>query len=111
MQLDLDCNDEFEATHDSGVKFTLIPIDPRAYEKLQRQAGRGKNGEADPIAFAGLFAKQAIVRWEGVKQHCSDENKQRFGERFAFNVMPWLVSQCMDVARTIDAEVDAAKNG
>lgn len=108
--LDLEKEDTFEATHDSGVTFTLRPVDPRTFEKLQRRAGKSKTSDADPIAFAMAFADHAIVGWQNVKQGCTEDNKKRFGERFAFSVMPWMVVQCMDVARSLDGEIGEAKN-
>lgn len=110
--LDLDKESTFDALHEeTGVTFTLLTVDPRTYERLQRAAGKGKDKSPDPIAFAGLFAEHAIQAWDKVRQPCNNENKRKFGERFAFNVMPWMVNECMDAARSLDEEKDAAKNG
>ncbi|MFH2082077.1 MAG: hypothetical protein ABIK08_11400 [Pseudomonadota bacterium] len=120
MQLDLDKEDEFEAIHpDTGTPFTLKPISPREYEKLQRDAGKTRERDADPIKFAGLYAEAAIVAWHkdsaagrvGVKQECTPENRRRFGEKFAFNILPWIVIQCMDAARSMEVETAEAKKG
>lgn len=108
--LDLDKSDSFTETHpETGVEFDLKPVDPREYDRLQKKAGKGK-GDADPIVFAGLFAAHAVLGWRGVKQDCTDEAKRKFGEKFAYNIVPWMVGQCMDAARAMTAEVDAAKN-
>lgn len=110
MMLDLDKDDVFEETHpETGVTFTLKPVDPRTFERLQKQC-KGRSGAVDAISFAGVFAAHAIDGWQGVKQDCTAENKKRFGEKFAFNVMPWMMNHCMDAARSIDGEVSAAKN-
>src|SRR5574340_1269884 len=104
MQIDLDKEDEFDITHPgTGTPFKLRPISPREYDQLQRAAGKSRSDDADPIKFAGLFAQAAIVGWHGehdgarvgVKQDCTPENRRRFGEKFAFNIVPWLVSHCM----------------
>lgn len=109
--LDLDKDDTFTETHpDTGVKLTLRPVTPAEYERLQKRAGKGKNQDSDPIKFAGLFAQHAIVDWGSVKQDCTGDNKQKFGERFAYTIMPWAVSQSLDAARTMDGEIEDAKN-
>jgi hypothetical protein len=110
--LDLDKEDSFEATHpETGVGFTLRPVDPRTYERLQKRAGKERSGAVDAIAFSGLFAAHAIIDWRGVKQECTEANRKRFGEKFAFSVTPWIINQSMDAARSLDAEVEDAKNG
>lgn len=118
MQLDLDKEDEFEETHpDTGTPFTLKPISPREYEQLQRAAGKTRDRDSDPIKFAGLYAEAAIVSWHkdedgkrvGVKQDCTPENRRRFGEKFAFNIVPWIVAKCMDSARSLEVETADAK--
>lgn len=109
--LDLDKEDTFTETHpDTGVELTLRPLPPGDYERLQKRAGKGKNNDSDPIKFAGLFAQHAIVDWGKVKQDCNADNKKKFGERFAYTIIPWALSQCMDAARSLDAEIDDAKN-
>ena len=119
MQLDLDKEDEFEITHSgTGIPFKLKPISPRQYDQLQRAAGKGRDSDSDPIKFAGIFAEAAIVEWHaeeggkrvGVKQDCTPENRRRFGEKFAFNIVPWIVAHCMDAARSLETEEAAAKN-
>lgn len=116
MQLDIEPTKKtFEITHpDTGIPFTLNPITPRKYQALQKKSQ--VKGELDPVAFAANVAEYAIEAWRKdgvkacVKQECTDVNKRAFGEKFAFNIVPWITNEAMSLDRSIQEEVVDAKN-
>lgn len=112
-------------THeDSGAKFEINPLSAEQHNKL-REAARNKDGNVDVIEFHRRAAKLIIHDWQGVgaskglgdnkerleSVECTDPAKERFGKRFAYAVMPWLIEQAMEFDQAVRETEADAKNG
>lgn len=110
----------FTAIHpDSGIEFTLQSLAPKKYDEIQGKS-KNKNGTGNSILWAANAAEYCIVDWQrpdpekpddpGIDAECTKENKRAFGEKFAFDINPWIIDQCMALERSRADEVSAAKN-
>lgn len=80
---------------DSGASFTIDKLSPKDYSALRKAAMKG--GEVDSVALAEKAAVKIIRSWERVEGECTNETKARFGAAFAFNIVPWLIDQAMEL--------------
>lgn len=101
---------------ESGAKFTIGPLSPKAYLELKRKSKMRTGDDTDPIQWGRNACDRVILAWDGVGEtpdspaECTSENKQLFGERFAFTKVTWLVDQAMELDQEIQAEKGEAKN-
>lgn len=111
---------------DNGARFLINALSAEEHNEL-RKVSKDKNGNPDVIVFGEKAAKKVISDWEGVGNMKRDANKNlvldeagkpilepqpadgmnklKFGRRFAYTVVPWLVEQ----ARALDEEITQAE--
>ena len=97
---------------ETKTRYFIQAIFPEDNKRLMKRS-KGKNGELDGIAHNGLVVDFAVIEWEGVGDNGvpvppTEENKRKFGEKFA-TIASFIYSRASDVTLSLD-EQEAAKN-
>ena len=114
---------------DPSIRFEINPLSDKQHAEILKSSRDGKD-RTDIIEVSRRCAKRVINNWDGVGEYkkeagryvfdgdgkkipipteCHDVSKAQFGERYAYDVMPWLIEEAMKFNKEIEAEEEAAK--
>lgn len=94
---------------ETGTSYVISGLTAKRYNQIRAACTKGD--KVDSVEMAGKVADEVIQSWEGVDGECNKPNKIKFGEKFAFDIMPGITDRAMEFATATAEEIAAAKNG